>query len=139
MGVCPECGYEYERHVTECPDCEVGLVQPEDTPAIERELEIDPELARQKLVTVYRGYDEESVRRVHGALRAERVRATVRSFEHPWMPWNLRVSLSFNDPLGAWGEVLVLERDAERAAEIVEVIEMGRIVEEDEEEGETDA
>lgn len=88
-------------------------------------VQIDPQLARQSLVSVYRGWDEQSVRRIQGALLAQSIRATVRCFRDrmtPWLP---------NDPMRAWGEVLVLEQDAQRAVAIIEVAETGAVVSDD--------
>jgi len=67
---------------------------------------------------VYRASDEGSLERMRCALLAEGIRAIARAFEWPW-------------DTTSWGEVLVLEEDAQRAAEIVDVVDTGSIVRDD--------
>lgn len=129
MAVCPKCRYEYKPHVSVCPDCGAALVARDQLPPAEGH--VDPELAKQGFVSVYRAAEKQSVRRIRSALEAEGIRATVRSFEVS------EYDDVFKHPSGAWGEVLVLERDAQRAAEIIEVVETGTIVSDDATEGET--
>jgi hypothetical protein len=127
MAVCPKCRYEYEPHVRLCADCGSALVAPEDLPPADP---VDPGREPQRIVSAFRAADEPSLHRVRSTLEAEGVKAVVRSFEVPWY------DDVFKHPSGAWGEVLVLEQDAEKAREIIEVIETGRIVQEDTPEGE---
>ncbi|MFQ5809193.1 MAG: hypothetical protein ACE5JM_06205 [Armatimonadota bacterium] len=130
MAVCPKCGYEYEAHVRVCPECQEELVAADDPRAPEGRLAMAREYAGRKLVCIYRGPDELSVRRVDSALQAEGLPSVVRS---------LQISVHddiFRDAEGIWGEVLVLEEDTAKAREIIEVIQTGRIVEEDAAEGE---
>ena len=125
MPLCLACGYEYEPHLRTCPECGEPLVAADDPRAVRLTTPVDPTLSRQKLVRVFRGPDELSVRGVHSALVAEGLAAVVRS---------LQISAFddiFRDTEGVWGEVLVLEQDAERAAEIIDVMETGRIATED--------
>jgi len=64
------------------------------------------------VVAVYRALDEVTGRALLAALESEGIRAELRLFHNPWeIPW-----LEGNP----WGEILVLEEDAERARKVIE-------------------
>lgn len=64
------------------------------------------------IVAVYRALDEVTARALLAALESEGIRAELRQFHNPWeIPW------LEGRP---WGEILVLEEDAERARKVIE-------------------
>jgi len=64
------------------------------------------------IVVVYRALDEVTARALLAALESEGIRAELRQYHNPWeIPW------LEGRP---WGEILVLEEDAERARKVVE-------------------
>jgi hypothetical protein len=105
-----------------CADCGSDLVPLDQLPPLDP---VDPALATQQVVSAYRAAEEPELRRIRSALEAEGIQAFVHSFEVPMY------DDVFVDPSGAWGEVLVLEKDEAKAREIIDVVETGRIVTED--------
>ncbi len=64
------------------------------------------------VVAVYRALDEVTARALLAALESDGIRAELRQFHNPWeIPWL---------EARPWGEILVLEEDAERARKVIE-------------------
>ncbi|MDI6738785.1 MAG: DUF2007 domain-containing protein [Candidatus Edwardsbacteria bacterium] len=107
MPFCPRCKAEYVPGITACADCGVALV--DHRPAPDQPQEIDGDLA-----AVYEAPDQFMAATVESLLRHEGISAVTRSRQMPMYDGLAMMQ----HPV--WGTVLVLERDAERAREIVE-------------------
>ncbi|RJP68743.1 MAG: hypothetical protein C4532_12260 [Candidatus Abyssobacteria bacterium SURF_17] len=104
---CPNCRSEYEVGVERCQDCESPLVDelpPEDEPGVEDEV---------PFVVVYEASGDKEALIVKGVLESEAIECSLSSdVPHTVVPLNI-------NGLGAV-RISVLEKDAERAKEIIE-------------------
>jgi hypothetical protein len=107
MPFCPHCKTEYVPGIAACADCGAVLVGHRPAPDQPREIGGD-------LVAVYEAPDQFLAVTVESLLLQEGISAVVRSRQ---MPMYDGLALMQN-PM--WGAVLVLERDAGRAAKMID-------------------
>lgn len=107
MPFCPSCRTEYCPGVKICADCGASLV--DHRPAPDQPQEIDGDL-----VAVFEAPDQLVAATIESMLLHEGINAVIRSRQ---MPMYDGLALMQNP---VWGTVLVLEQDAERAANMVD-------------------
>jgi hypothetical protein len=103
MSFCPECRAEYELGIAKCADCDVPLVN---------ELPKEPE-PYCGLAAIAEVYDETAAIFYCDMLSQAGIDATYRSFSVPGYGDIVRELEPF------WGEVLVLDKDADKAEQII--------------------
>jgi hypothetical protein len=104
MPWCPQCGYEYERWVEQCPECKVPLVAeppPELTPTTE------------PLEAVYETGDPLRLMEVRRVLEESGI-AVNEQADRLWALDSIDLSMS-----GRYGRVFVLASQAEQARQII--------------------
>ena len=105
MPFCPKCKAEYEVGFAHCSDCQIPLMDqlPEEK---------DEPVPEAELVSVIHVANETEAIFYCEMLKQARINATYRSFTIPAYD-------GITESTPYWGEVLVLDQDAERADEIV--------------------
>lgn len=103
MPFCPECGAEYEQWVKKCADCDVPLVN---------ELPKEPE-PYAELVPIVHVFDETEAIFYCDMLEQAGIDAIYRSFKVAGYGDLVQEQEPF------WGEVLVLDKDEEKAEQII--------------------
>ncbi|MDI6782624.1 MAG: hypothetical protein QME64_00835 [bacterium] len=105
MPFCPKCKAEYEVGVSKCSDCDIPLM-------VQLPEEKDEPVPEADLVPVINVTDESEAVFYCDLLRQAGINATFRSFTVPGYPM-------VSEQIAHWGEVLVLDDDAEQADQII--------------------